>query len=185
MMHASDGRSPKRRMSGWIKLLLVLVALAAFFGVVILIFDQVGQSALRAELEAIEEAGEPVTLEDLEARRKSIPDEQNGALVMVEVRDVLDGLSYPEDRELPLLGRARLPRVPVRLEAAVVERTRAFVAEHGDLVIKLRRMKDYPVGRFSYVIPVDPMAIFNAHPEWKTVRIAAKVLALDAMMQAL
>ncbi|MCP4593175.1 MAG: hypothetical protein GY842_20760 [bacterium] len=35
------------------------------------------------------------------------------------------------------------------------------------------------------MIPVDPMAIFNAHPEWKTVRIAAKVLALDAMMQAL
>ena len=54
----------------------------------------------------------PVTLEEIQAARKVWPDEENGALIIVQVADELDAMKEDiKDSDLPLLSEGEFPRL--------------------------------------------------------------------------
>lgn len=73
------GVSGKRRPR-YVKLLLALAIVLALVGLPVLALDLVGRSALERELEAIRATGAPVTLEEVNALRVQVPDEENALL---------------------------------------------------------------------------------------------------------
>ncbi|MCP4593174.1 MAG: hypothetical protein GY842_20755 [bacterium] len=166
------------------KLLLGFVGLALLLGAAIPVVDLIGRSALQREIDALRTAGEPFTMEELEARRAPVPDERNGALLLAGLLDELEGIDKERSKGILLLGRKGLPRVPELPEDGPIEQTRAFIAEERVLVEQLRGIIEYPDGRFPFEMPDDPLEALDP-PERSGVRKAAKVLALDVLLRAL
>jgi len=172
---------PKRKRKWLIRFAAVLGALALVW----LILAAHARIKLTQEIAAARRSGDPLTFEEIKARRPPIPDEENGALVLQALFDSLEPLSKNRDpavRSL-LLGDKKLPPPGEPLDATAIAAARSFLAERADLLRALDRMIDYPAGRFDVQIADDPVQTLLPH--LMLVRTAVRLKALDALIKAI
>jgi hypothetical protein len=181
----SDRPASGRRRSGWMKALSALGALVITLGLGFVVIDLIGRSALQTQLDAIRATGDPLTIQEIEARRTSIPDDRNGALVLSPILDQLQALPKNEIERLPLLGERDWPPFGQPLDRAMVDDVRAFLSARADLVTQLERMRDYPAGRFGLGSSVNLLNFSLGREYHSGLRKAVKVTALSATSAAL
>ncbi|UCF33602.1 MAG: hypothetical protein JSV78_14845 [Phycisphaerales bacterium] len=153
----------KSHIPRWAKVIgLLLVLVFVLLGTIRIL----GLAATRrweryvAKLEA---EGQPITMEAIDALRTPLPDEQNGALVIEGICNELQKLK-PESKYVFVLGTWApdadffngVPRY-------AIEPTRAFLAEHAELLAQLERLADKPFGRFDLVLEENPWETLLPH----------------------
>ena len=170
--------SPRRTRRPWwlkwtiIPLLVVLCPLLAIH-----YFDNA--AAERALAEAVAEADrlDPGwRLEELEAARRQIPDDKNGALVVLSAHRKMPAKWTPDIDEI-----FSFPP-PVRLDEKSVKELRDAMKPVTGVISEARRMIDFPEGRFA--ITYGPDLFKSPMPEHhQMVRTTGFVLQLDGWLQ--
>jgi|GEM_PF-5811482 len=90
--------------------------------------------------------GQPVTFEEIDARRPSIPDDRNSALVVARLEDRL--ITIGEEAKL-------LPIIKLEVDADfydgiprhAIRPTRRFIRRHRDVLGELQKLRELPYGR--------------------------------------
>jgi hypothetical protein len=180
----SNDPSSEKRLSGWKKALLALGALVIGLGMILVAIDLVGRSALQTQLDIIRAAGDPLTFEELEARREPLPDDRNGALLLVTLVTQLATAGKDAPKKLPFLGDGQLPPPGEPYDADVVAASRTLMAHYTDLVLALDDMLKRPAGRFRSESP-DALSFTGSAERRDAVRTAAKLKALGGLLRAL
>ncbi|MEE9294683.1 MAG: hypothetical protein V3W34_06965 [Phycisphaerae bacterium] len=166
----------------WLKRIIVgLLALALAVLIPATFLKMIGRAALSKQIARLREADEPLTFAEWEARRPTIPDDENSALVLGAAKADLESQNetYGKHRSLPLVGRAKLPRWGEPWPGEMFDSVTEYLDHQGDLLSKLDVIHDMPYGRFEVDLSVDP--ITRALPNLSHVRGAAKLEALAAL----
>jgi hypothetical protein len=172
---------------GWRKLGIVLAILLALFFLPWLFLSVTGRAAVRNRVALMKAAGEPTSLAEYEARRPVIPDEENSALVILELAAEMEGPDIAADikKNLPLLGKAKLPRWGEPWPPEMLAATKDYLAEQAELVARLDAIHDMPRGRFPLDVTGNPLdLISDMLSDRAALRGAAKVQALAALRDA-
>ena len=179
----SDRPTSGRRLSGWMKALLTLGALVLLLALGVVIIDLVGGTRLQVQLDAVRATGDPLTPEELEARRRTVPDDRNGALILQRLCTPLLALSKDRATGVPFLGDARLAPPGEPLDAAMVEASRVLLTRQTELLDGLEGILACPTGRYPLDLTSDP---FNAAVTDRNValRTAVRLEALGAWLKA-
>jgi hypothetical protein len=168
------------------------VVLLALLGGAAVLLNRVAVRALERQIAAIRAAGEPLTLEELEARRPAIPDDENMALILAEagerLRAYLDHLKTTEDgrlmvQRLPLVGRGR-PDLPIgqRWPDETLEASRQFIAANAEVWELVRRAARLEAGR--YALSLAPSPLETMLPHLAPHRRVCRSLGLKALVAA-
>jgi hypothetical protein len=179
----SDFTADKSRplIPWWGKLIGTLVLLALLgLGTIYLL----GVAATRrceryyAELEA---AGEPLTMEAIDARRAELPDEKNGALVIDRLFDELEKVKAESEWVFVLGSRDPCTDFFTGVPRQAIEPSREFLAEHQELLEELESLADKPTGRFELGLPEGPLN--SILPSLTPVRTAAKLERVSGIVK--
>jgi len=165
----------RRRIGRWLLLALV-IAIAAFEGYAYLAMHRAASEA-RA-------AGAPLTFTEIEAARTTWPDDRNGALVLLGIKDQLVQLAKTEEfANLPWLGcgASDLPLGERWTDARRAEIDQFLQAAAPELK-QIDSLKNYEGGR----MPFDPNAdILLADYDIAFIRTAIKLKALQTVDRAM
>lgn len=176
--------APGKGLSGSVIALIAAVAVLALAVVVVDLLGNAGANRWRRYADKLRSGGLPLTLEEIDAQRLAIPDEQNGALVIESLADELKAmhaaLPYDVRRKLLVLG---IPEADFfeGFPRYTVEPSRQFVAEHSDILEKLEALRNRPHGRFT----IERVNDLLGTPKFEhvlPVRWAAKLIYLDAII---
>lgn len=168
----------------WGKLLLVVAGFSVLVMGIIYLLSMASTARWERYAASLRQDGQPLTFEEIEQRRKEIPDEMNGALLitgLVDEFNALPELSWKTDRNVMIFGRNNgeysffqgIPRYRV-------DASRAFLAECRDLIVKLFALRDRPTGR--YHIKLGVTALGTLLLEMPTVRVAGKLAYLESIV---
>jgi len=161
-------------------LVLVVLLVAAVW-----IIHYLAERALAQRIAAIRARGEPVTIEDLIARRRTVPDEDNMFVTFSTAAKTLESikLTDEESRILPYLG-SHSPRPPTgelcdtsALKVSKQYLSRVDGAVH-DLHVALKLRHSY------FIVNWTTPAINALLPSLPEIRMASKVLALEVITTA-
>lgn len=169
-------RSPRRRRIAFRLFLVLVIAVALFEGWAYLAMN-------RATAEA-REGGRPFTFDEIEKARTPWPEDQNGAAVLLEIKDSLQGLTKSEDYdELPWIGGG--PAKPLGEQWTEEERARAaaFLETAATELEQIDRMKEFRGGRLPFDTNID-LSNFDTY-EFAFVRTAIKFKSLQITNRAL
>jgi hypothetical protein len=138
----------------WWKVLIGLIAIC--LGVSWAVLKTLGERRLERARQAILDAGEPLTMADVEALRPSIPDDENMALRLLEIAEALFALQSSEPvqehmKQVPLVGVASLPRPGERLPPEQMDAARAYLAACADVMEPIRQAAQLQTGRYPVV----------------------------------
>jgi hypothetical protein len=170
-----------RRLGRWfLRSLLILVALLAAGSLYLAVNHWRAVNRL-AEATAEQDANHPGwRIEDIEAARAVVPDDENGILVVLATAKLLPKDWPPRDVPFPKpdaesppnrrLDKGRLDRLRAELEAVNAARAEA------------RRLVKYPTGRYALVYQRDPLSTLLPHAQ--EARQVTCLLALDAVLHA-
>ncbi len=145
---------------------------------------QIGRTALAREIDRIRESGGALTYDDLLAGVAPVPDEENSALVILELTDELGVIREGPQKsdDYPWLGRAETPDWPARWPDEMIATVDEFLSRQEALLAKLDVIADMPRGSFGRDYSGDALSILL--PETTTVRTAAKLMVLAAEREA-
>lgn len=91
---------------------------------------------------------EPVTLDDIEALRPVVPDEQNGALMLANLEATFDDESFEPSEPVAFFNKDLKHFDPFEgVPRSVLQATSRFVDSHRELIESLSKVKQRPVGR--------------------------------------
>jgi hypothetical protein len=168
---------PPRTQPFWKRRLVWLsLALLLLFGVLGTVYGIAWVAAQRALQEALAEADrlDPGwRLQDLEAQRAPVPDEENAALQVLTTRRLLPG-NWPSPRAYQT---TRDLHPPMQLSADQVALVQAQFASTAEARVKARNLTMLPRGRYPGVTPSGPFFGRDAFA-------VAHVLLLDALLLA-
>lgn len=177
----------KRPKGGWLRSALIILAVlivVAIGGVWVL--SRTGRSRLQHRLNDLKAAGEVLTFAELEARRPRISDNENSALVLLEVLPELEALGQSEllkTEPVPYLSDTHLPVWDEPWSEDMLAAASTFLGEDQQLLAALDRLYDLPRGRFPNKAPsLQPPQLDISH--FRAVRGACKHKALQAMYEA-
>jgi hypothetical protein len=177
----------------WLVGTLVLLALVSAFGTGFFL----GRSVDRRLADAIKAADldDPSwRIDDLMAAREPVPDDENSALVVAEVLELLPeewrhGSSpFPGESQMPpgefIAATRRLGATPdnVRLDEATADRLRSELETHAAAVGIARTIADYRRGRHE--LKLGPTLIDTLLPETQASRTVVRLLEVDAAVRA-
>ena len=156
----------------------IVVALAAFalvLGSTGWVLHRAAQIRRQTEIDLIRAAGEPLTFEDLKALREPIPDEQNGALMLVRLFEAMD----EEQREhLSTINGSywQWTELGERWNAETWEAMEAALALQEETLAGLHAAVALEQGAFPNEWSLDTSLVHGSE-----VRHAVKLLAMEAM----
>lgn len=168
----------------WVKVLLVMVTLALLALGALHLLGHASTARWQRYAARLRSGGDPLTFEEIEARRSKIPEELNGALVIERLSEALNHMGesrWDVDSAVLVFDGARggvdffkgIPRYRI-------EPSRSYLEEHRDLLDKLSVLRDMSAGRFDLPLDADPTAI--ALPDLSTLRSAAKLQYLEGVL---
>lgn len=175
------GHKLVRRWLFWAELLFGLAILA------VIVFEWSARRAWRQALQAAMDDPYPATIEELEARRRQWPADQNAATVLLAIWDRLaeegkallgdaEGLlSLIDHAESSALGRLPMPDLACQLED--------YVQERAELLAEIDRYTDFPGAALPPLADgVDPFEFFI--PDLSPLRYSARLKALQMAHKA-
>ncbi len=169
----------------WGKLLLVTAGISAVVIGIIYLLSMASTVRWERYAASLREGGQPLTFDEIEEKRKKIPDEMNGAMLLEDLANDLKAISTlgsATSRSVLVFGRDKnrcnlyegIPRY--RLDAS-----RACLNEHRDLLIKLRSMHDRPSGRMDCTLaPI--VALTDINPNMAAASVAGKLVYLNSIV---
>ena len=174
-------RTPRERWSWRRRFVVTLAVLAIVLALPTWVLHRAGRIRRQSEIDAIRAAGEPMTFEDLDALRGSIPDAQNAALRIVPLFDVLNAHELPP---LPVVGGGHglWGELGVRYNAEMIEAIEAFLATRQEVLAELHAAA--APGRGAFPIEWTDDGFSTLLPHLSPVRAASKLLGLEAMVRA-
>lgn len=156
---------------------VVVLLLLAASG--ILLYLALARSRTDALLEAIRAAGEPVTMADVEAARPDVPDDQNMALVILEVGANIQ--TYGEESEpIPIFGLPVPGELGEKLSEKQLAACRKFLDANRENIKRLSKSVALAGSRFPIVLSSPAPVLDSLSPY----RSASKVFALEALVAA-
>jgi hypothetical protein len=167
---------PGRRWRRWIILAVVFVFVLVFgaWGGYREYLRLQAQRELDDAVAAIDQKESGWRLEDLEAGRKPVPDDQNAALAIIQIHQQLPDKWRPND------PGARPERL---LTPQQTEELRKELIAVRDALVRTESLADYAYGRFPAAQSADPMSASlnceNAQDVALLLRLQAKMLAQD------
>ena len=139
------------------------------------------EEQMDARLAKLRAAGEPVTFEEGLAQRRSVPDEENAALVLLRAFPA-DGTCAVE----PPPGQVRELSAPSHLgwrdHAAARRARQEWLARHADLLAAIHRAAELPGGGFPLVPTESPVAVRMPHKV--SLRESGRLVAVEAVCRA-
>lgn len=189
---ATMSRRGKWLIAVFVSLLVLLVGLPLFVGATLHILGRMATTRWEAKLAEWRAQGEPITFEEIEARRVVVPDELNGALIIEELSDLLGG---PVDGVHPEESIVQY-RVPAHVlvfndrpvfdavggtPRYAIDASREFIEEHMDILEALGELETRPTGRFALDTEntLEIPLVMHSAP----VRTASRLLRLDAVVK--
>jgi hypothetical protein len=172
---------------GWYVWLLVVMGIVGSVAVLVTLGrarrEQAEWDAYVAELRA---KGYALTLDDLEAQRATISDENNGALVIERLAERLDSVGDAAATQvLAIVGEDVDGPQPDPLPDHVLDALRTLVLEHADTLEALSALHDRPSGRTSTSYAVGDTNPFDLLlPSLKAWYAAARLLHISALVKA-
>ena len=163
--------------------LLVVLPVTAYVGLEIY-----GRASLNRAVRAAREGGEPLTFEEIQARRRVWPPEQDGGLVFAALRARLAELQKDKEvlEALPILGNVLPPPLGHRWPVGVQATAMASLATMSKEIEGIDRLRGYAGGSLPFAIPKDADAAIKAgESEQGDLRFAAKLKALQAVFRAI
>ena len=119
-------------------------------------------------------------LEQIEAKRKVIPDDQNGAVQIRKVVDLLIAAKWPDQKFYDRAGK--FPPLPGRLSADDGAFLRAELAKANAARTEVRKMLDFSEGRFK--IAWGRTGLDQPLQQQQELRRVADLLRWDSLLQA-
>lgn len=173
----------KKRWPWWLRLILYLSPLWVILAIVL----SVEISGRRAYSRAIQEArdiGGPVTIEEIEAARKVWPDDQNGALIMLEVIPRLPDFHRkgPHD-SLPLIGEGKEYALGEKWPAQVLQDVDSYLADMSGELHAIDRLIAFTGGRFRVTHQLNPLDTQYSH--LRGLRTSAKLKMLQVVLHSM
>ncbi|RIK62310.1 MAG: hypothetical protein DCC65_17690 [Planctomycetota bacterium] len=180
--------SRRARIVGWVQrhpsatlALFVLLLLIGF----VLLLNRAVYLRLERQINEIAERGDPVTVADLIASDRSIPDGENmSAALLKAARQLLDGKDVPPELSalLPIIGTARATPTGVPIPRDQLEIVEWYLAQFGEDFRAIHEALKSNNGclKLAWQSPLSRMPI----PELKEIRTIAKVLWLSAVFAA-
>ena len=168
----------------WAKVLMALVTIVLIGLGTIYLLGIVERGRWERYTATLREAGEPLTFEEIEARRAEVPDERNSALVIEAALEEFP--PHPTDRDAPVyvfvFGNHR-PKVdfPAGIPRYAIDDSRAFLEQHRPLLDALRPVLGMPTGRVTVDFAENPLE--TTLPNLAGLRTAAKLSRLDAILR--
>ena len=180
---ADANPQPRRKVSaGKFTLVCVLVVLLLFMAV-FAIGSFISARQLRAELDKIRAAGEPVTAADLDAFYAYPPKDRDTTELWLDAFAVLDSPGFASDaKPLPIVGEVDGPGLPgepwPQLDAA-----EAFLAKYRAPLEKMHRAAELG-GEARFPVKFSLAGAAGLLPRIQQTRGAARLLTLEAEVHA-
>lgn len=185
--NADSPQSPRRGLIGWIvrhpkstaagALMLLLIGSCK-------LLDMKAEQQFQRELDAIRASGAPVTLDDLNALKCDVPDEENIALLIEAPAEAMTAYKLPEDRReiTPVVGNGRLPPCGERMSADALAATEAYLTDIAPHLAQaheaLRHERGCRVPHWTSPAFLDQLS------QYSEMRITAKAIRLGAWSAA-
>ncbi len=183
-MSSNDHRNPPDKRKWLKRAAFVLLGLFLLVAIPVSVLKLIGRSALRAQLQRLRDAGEPLTFDDYLARLPELPEGVTAAKILADLGDELSTVKEQvgdQDR-LPILGKADSPKWSEPWPVEVFENVKLFLDREEPLLARLDHLGDVPPGRLELDLVSNPMNAFL--PNMKCYRIATKIEALAAVRDA-
>ncbi len=184
---ADQPTQPDRRgLIGWIiahpKSTLAL-SILLMFALALLGLSHSAESRLAAKIAAIKAKGEPTTIQDLLARQRIIPDDQNRVISVTKIGERIRKVSLTDEQseQLPFIGLAILPKTGIRWAGSTIEAADAFLKQ---IEIETTDLHTAMQLRDSVLCMTWSNPPTRAATDLSSVRASAKVLALNAITAA-
>ncbi len=172
----------KKRRPWWLRLILYLSPLWIILAVVLSV-EISGRRAYNLAIQEARDIGGPVTIEEIEAARKAWPDDENGALVLLRVRDRLDAIGKEAAATtLPVLGTLK-DELGYRWSDDTIQAVEAFLQQHAAVFAEIDRLRQYEGGRIPFEMKSNP--IDTLVPDRAFLRHSAKLVFLRMESQAI
>jgi hypothetical protein len=185
-MPASEPRS-KRRIPWSARIVLALAAFGLLGACGIYALGLAATARWERYAAELRAAGEPLTFREIEALRTAMPAHINGARVIERLASELSDLpTHPktvEERVLVFGRGTREVDVLKGIPRYCIEPSERFVAEHRELMDKLRTALDFPTGRFYLAYRINPYE--TPLPHLSPLHSARKLTELNALVALL
>ncbi len=171
-------RAAGRKRPWYVTVLLAELAFVVVLGVLLAVLDLVGGASLNREVEAIRAAGQPVTIDDLNARCPEVPDDKNGGLILLGLADRFKAFrtAWNQDASLPSLSRICGPAPGEACPASTVAAITAARERGADLIVEVDRLRE-PLPSCLH-IRVEGLSLTSGRPPYG---MASKLKALDCL----
>jgi hypothetical protein len=146
--------------------------------------DSIGRARLGAAIREARATGEPLTFDEIAARRKKWSAAEDAGLVFLPLRPRLGELNAElKSQDLPMVGEAESPPLGHRWTDETHQKVDDQLLAVQDELAKLRALGKYPGGSLPFMPAPNP--IDTLLPELADVRFAAKLISLDAIHRAM
>ncbi len=175
-----------RKMT-WTSVLCV-ISLAGLGIAAVFVYSQLSRKAADASWHKhavkLRAAGEPITLKEIEQLRPVISPEQNGALIITRLKKELEALEFGEAEGIYYMDKTlTIPDFHSSEHDATLEKSRAFLASHSDLLNSLHELEKSEGGRLSVSYDVGEANPFSMMlPSLKPWRLAGRLLQLETLI---
>ena len=145
--------------------------------------------ALKAAIDALRAAGEPVTYREVEALQPAVAQKQDSYIALQKLRAAIDALqdkcivNDASVADIPMMGDKWLPTWPHTLDAGSEKIVQRFLDDQAAIVSGLDALNSTPSGRMVIAKLPDDLTDL-AMPSLGYVRCAAKLKTLDAIKTA-
>ncbi|QNN20708.1 hypothetical protein HED60_02870 [Planctomycetales bacterium ZRK34] len=175
----NDTAEPSRSLTRhrWLWIVAVLIAIMMTYCVWRLSM----RSALNTEFEQIRAAGEPVTMQELDAWYPAVPAKENAALIINDAIARMIELTDDQRRILPWYGRPPSPAFDQPLDPSVMDTARQVVADNHIALDGLHAAIRLPAARY----PLDlSQGIQPMMEHLSSLRRAVNLLCVEAEVNA-
>lgn len=176
-------RKRKRRR----RLLISLGVILVFFAILI-VYDLTGKRAYQRAYDEAVALGGPVTLEELLAARKPLPDDQNGAQVIRGIGPRIGDMSEePLVEAAPFVGDIEDPPLGRRWSDETMRAAQACLDAYTDELDAIRSLENYGGIQFELTLPDNPADIIDQQFSRGLTRLraCAKLVKLETMTLAM
>jgi hypothetical protein len=192
-LNADSRKAERHSLWPWLLGLPLLVAMVGMIATAVFLGSRGNQNLAQAS--AVADRDDPHwRIDDLLAHRESVPDSENSALILAEVRAMLPEnwpsaskpsgggpVSRPAARKPTLDQLTALPDY-VRMDDALTDAIREDLNGYTQAVQTARRVADHPRGRHE--LQIGPAVIDTLLPATQAARDVARLLQSDAAIRA-
>ncbi len=180
----SDAAQRKGRLPGWGVGLIGAGLLLVIGLVVVIILGHAATARWERYAAKLRAGGDPLTFEEIEGRRATVPEELNGARVLEQLYSELNNLPTNTREYEHVLGIGRRGTTAdffAGVPRYTIEPSKRFLDAHRDCLDRLYAIENTPMGRFQIEHAENPIATLL--PPLGTVRKATKLLWLDGTLK--